>query len=303
MPALRWTLGLGVTTIVAVAAVDLFERWVVAGLDGADEPAPGDGAASDHRELTVRTPDGGHLHVEELGTGPPVLLLHGHGAALSTFARLGRELARTNHVVAMDLRGFGRSTPVPDSFDFDGLVDDVVVVLAALDLRDVVVVGHSMGGTIALGLAVRHPDVVAERVRGLVLLNGTAHGPADDRPHRAMVRALDWDAMEQLGRHPRHGLVLTRNNFGTAPRRSDVEAARDLGLQSPVARRRGFARRLLGTDLSDELDRVAVPVLALAGSAGSRRLPEGIDAHRAARARLPGGGGQRCWSHAADGAS
>ena len=216
MPALRWTLRLGAAAVVAVVVVDLFERWIVAGLDGADEPVRADDVASAHRQLTVPTPDGGQLHVEELGAGPPVLLLHGHGAALSTFARLGRELAaRGNHVVALDLRGFGRSTPVPDHpFDFDDLVDDVVVVLAALDLRDVVVVGHSMGGTIALGLAVHHPDVVAERVRGLVLLNGTARGPADDRTHRAMVRVLDWEATEQLGRHPRHGLVLTRNNFG-----------------------------------------------------------------------------------------
>jgi len=57
-------------------------------------------------------------------------------------------------VIAIDLRGFGRSSPVPAGFDFCGLVDDVVLVVEAFDLDEAVVVGHSMGGAIALGLAV-----------------------------------------------------------------------------------------------------------------------------------------------------
>jgi pimeloyl-ACP methyl ester carboxylesterase len=140
-------------------------------------------------------------------------------------------------------------------------------VLEELDLHDVIIVGHSMGGAVALGVAVHHPAVTGDRVRGLVLLSSTARGPADDRRHRALVAAMDWPHLERLSRHPRHGVVLTRGNFGARPRLSDVEAARLVGLESPVAARRGFARRLLGTDLTDDLSGVQLPVLALAGSA------------------------------------
>ena len=213
-------------------------------------------------------PDGGRLHVEELGRGPAVVLLHGHGATLGTFAKLAPRLAGLGHrVVAIDQRGFGRSSAVPDGFTFRGLVDDVAVVLEALELEDAIVVGHSMGGTVALGLTIQHPETTAARVGGLVLLSSTARGPADDRRHRALVTAMDWPGLERLSRHPRHGIVLTRANFGAAPLRRDVEATRQIGLASPVGSRRGFARRLLGTDLSDELGAVGVPVLALAGSA------------------------------------
>jgi pimeloyl-ACP methyl ester carboxylesterase len=106
------------------------------------------------------------------------------------------------------------------------------------------------------------------------VLNSTARGPSDDRLHRAWIRALDWPVLERVSSHPVHGAVLTRGNFGAAPRRTDVEAARQIGLQSPVAARRGFARRLLGTDLSADLGSVDLPVLALAGAADRVVPPE-----------------------------
>ena len=80
------------------------------------------------------------------------------------------------------------------------------------------------------------------------------------------MRASEWERFERLGRHPRHGLALARWNFGDAPSKVQVEAARAIGLDSPVARRRGFARRLLGTDLTAHLADVRLPVLVLAGS-------------------------------------
>ncbi len=194
-------------------------------------------------------------------------MIHGHGATLGTFALLAGPLAARGHrVLALDLRGFGRSSRVPDGFGFTGFVDDVTLILDAFDLREAIVVGHSMGGAVALGVAVYRPDVTERRVRGLVLLNSGARGPQDTRRNRAQVLAFDWAGLERLSRHPRHGVVLTRVNFGDAPRRSHIEAAQVIGSQSPIGARRGLARRLLGTDLSVELANVDVPVLALAGS-------------------------------------
>ncbi len=260
----------------AAGAVWVAERRVIAGLDGTpDHVVEARGVQSPVVERNVTTPDGGRLHVEERGDGPAVILLHGHGATLGVFSKLAPRLAaRDRRVIAVDQRGFGRSSEVHDGFAFSGLVDDVVTVLEAGDVRDAILVGHSMGGAVALGLAVLRPEAVAARVRGIVLLNSTARGPADDRLHRAWVRALDWPVLERVSSHPVHGAVLTRGNFGAAPRRSDVEAARLIGLQSPVAARRGFARRLLGTDLSADLGSVEVPVLVLAGAV-DRVVPPG----------------------------
>jgi len=129
-----------------------------------------------------------------------------------------------------------------------------------------------MGGAVALGLAVERPDVAAERVSALVLINSSARGPADRPVSRARAVVLDWSVVEHVGRHGRHGMVLTRANFGSDPRRSHVAAVRAIGLASPAARRHGLTRRLLGIDLTDRLRDVRVPVVVLAGAA-DRVLP------------------------------
>ena len=138
--------------------------------------------------------------------------------------------------------------------------------LDGLDLFEAVVVGHSMGGAVALGLAIERPDVIADRVGALVVVNSSARGPAD-RPWRAKVAVLDWAVTEQVSRHRRLGMVAARANFGADPRRSHVMAVRTIGHANPAARRQGLTRRLLGIDLSDRLGDVRVPVLALAGAA------------------------------------
>ena len=245
-----------------------YERRILAQLAATPDPdASRDFTFPAERTRTLATPDGGRLHVEECGSGCPVVLLHGHGGALGVFALLAARLAAEGRrVVAVDHRGFGRSSSVPPMFGFRGLVDDAATVLEALDLRRAIVVGHSMGGAVALGLSIHRPNVVADRVAALVLINSSARGPADRPLVRAQVAALDWPFLEGFSRHPRHGVVLARVNFGAEPRRSHVEAARALGFDSPVERRRGFSRRLLGIDLTEALPAVRLPVLLLAGS-------------------------------------
>jgi 3-oxoadipate enol-lactonase len=258
-----------VLTAAVVAGIAVHERRVLAGLDATTDPDwDGDLVFPNARSHAVDTADGGTLHVEECGAGAPVVLLHGHGADLRVFAPLATRLAAAGRrVVAIDHRGFGRSSAVPPTFGFDGLVDDVATVLEVLDLRGAVVVGHSMGGAVALGLAIERPDVVADRVSALVVVNSSARGPADRPLERAKVAVLDWTVTEQLSRHRRHGIVAARANFGTDPRRSHVMAVRTIGSANHAARRQGLTRRLLGIDLSDRLGEVRVPLLALAGEA------------------------------------
>jgi pimeloyl-ACP methyl ester carboxylesterase len=279
----RWLLGLVGLVAAFTAGMIFYERRILGELAATPDPdAHGDFTFPMSRASEIVTLDGGRIHVEECGTGHPVLLLHGHGATLDTFALLARGLAeRGCRVVAMDQRGFGRSSAVPPTFGFWGLVDDVATVLEALDLGRSIVVGHSMGGVVALGLAVSRPDIVSRYLAGLVVINSSARGPEDRTLTRAKAVALDWTALEHFSRHPRHGIALARKNFGVDPRLSHVAAARSIGFDSPVGQRRGFARRLLGIDLTAVLPSVRIPVLALAGS-GDRVVPPDRSAEIAA---------------------
>jgi len=274
---MRGVIGLAGLGAAFAAAMGIYEQRVLIELASTPDPDAGrDFRFPASRAHEIGTPDGGRIHVEERGSGRPVLLLHGHGATMDTFALLAPRLAeRGFRVVAMDQRGFGRSSSVPPAFDLWGLCDDAVTVLEALGLRRTIVVGHSMGGAVALGLAISHPEILGEYVAGLVLINSSARGPADRALTRARAAALDWPVVERLSRDPRHGIVFARKNFGVDARRSHVVAARAIGLDSPVRRRRGFARRLLGIDLTEAVPTIRLPVLALAGSADRVVSPEG----------------------------
>lgn len=251
------------------AAMTVYERRLLAALDGDTDPdVDGEPTLCADAVHDIVTPDGATVHIEECGAGRAVVLLHGHGANLRIFAELATRLAGGGlRVVAIDQRGFGGSSATPPTFGFGGLIDDLATVLATLDLRQAIVVGHSMGGAVALGLAVQRRDVVADRVAALVLVNSSARGPADRPLQRMRATALDLPLAERIGRHPRHGLLLSRANFGAEVRRSQLAAVRTIGLASPVARRQGLTRRLLGIDLRGQLAGVDIPVVVLAGGA------------------------------------
>lgn len=109
-------------------------------------------------------------NLHDLGSGPPVLLIHGSGPGVSAWAnwRLAMpELARSARVIAPDMVGFGYTErPEGQRYDMDAWVAQAVGVLDALDIERTDLVGNSFGGALALALTIRHP----QRVRRLVLM-------------------------------------------------------------------------------------------------------------------------------------
>jgi len=111
--------------------------------------------------------DGVELAYDDEGRGePPLLLVHGWGTDRTVMKRLYHEARRAHRVVAVDLRGFGQSDAPEQPYTIEGYSDDLVFLVAEVGLVRPVVIGHSMGGIIALDLAARHAD----RISGAVLL-------------------------------------------------------------------------------------------------------------------------------------
>ncbi|MGI9033450.1 MAG: alpha/beta fold hydrolase [Acidimicrobiales bacterium] len=138
----------------------------------------------------VNVADRGEMFVREApgpGGGPAVMLLHGWAlsADLNWFSGVYEVAARHGHVVAPDLRGHGRGLRSEEPFTLQAAADDVAGLITELGLGPVVVVGYSMGSSVALLLAHTRPDVVA----GLVLASNALQWRAS-----AYERAL-WRAM------------------------------------------------------------------------------------------------------------
>lgn len=117
---------------------------------------------------TIEVADGPALAYRELGSGPPVLLLHGWPTSSLLWRNVMPVLAQRNRVLAVDLPGFGGSPKPPAaSYDFtmfEGAIDGF---LAALGLERIAIVGHDLGGPIAVRWAMTRPG----RVTRLAMLN------------------------------------------------------------------------------------------------------------------------------------
>src|SRR6266852_6713697 len=86
------------------------------------------------------------LHYEDHGTGPPVVLIHGYPLSGRAWDRQVPALLAAGHrVITYDRRGFGNSSQPTTGYDYDTFAADLNALLDTLDLRDAVLVGHSMG--------------------------------------------------------------------------------------------------------------------------------------------------------------
>ena len=97
---------------------------------------------------------------------PPVVLLHGLLGSARNWQMIGRDLAETHHVFALDLRNHGGSSHA-DEMTYAAMVEDVLAWMDTQGLLRVTLIGHSMGGKMAMLLACRHP----ERVERLVVVD------------------------------------------------------------------------------------------------------------------------------------
>lgn len=114
-------------------------------------------------------PSGLRLHYLDEGTGPVVLWLHGSGPGASGFSNFKGNypqfVAAGYRNILLDLPGFGRSDKPEDvQYNLDYFVDCVAAFLAGIGVSRCTLLGNSLGGAIALGLALRHPQLAEKLI-------------------------------------------------------------------------------------------------------------------------------------------
>ncbi|MBY0335180.1 MAG: alpha/beta fold hydrolase [Acetobacteraceae bacterium] len=126
------------------------------------------------------------LVVTEMGEGPPVLLLHGLFGQGRNWATIQKRLAARHRVLAPDLRNHGTS-PQAAGMTYAAMAEDVAETMQSRGLAGAAVIGHSMGGKVAMALALRRPGLVSRLL--VADMAPRRYAPAL-RPYVAAMRAL-----------------------------------------------------------------------------------------------------------------
>jgi len=137
------------------------------------------------------------IKTTELGHGPTVVFVPGLGSARMDWLPTARKLLERYHVVLVDLPGHG-DTPLPDPFSFAIVGDALDAVLAKQNPDSTIVVGHQMGGRVALAALAAHPG----RAKGLVLIDVPVGTPVaiDDQQKKQFLDFLDqsYETVEKM---------------------------------------------------------------------------------------------------------
>jgi pimeloyl-ACP methyl ester carboxylesterase len=113
------------------------------------------------------TVNGTTIHYIRGGKGPAVILIHGFPQDWFEYRPIMSTLAKQFTVVAVDLRGIGRSTPAWDGYDAANMAEDIYQLASVLKLEHVYIVGHDIGGHVAYAFVRRFPQIT----RGAMILD------------------------------------------------------------------------------------------------------------------------------------
>ena len=196
-----------------------------------------------------------------LGGGPTILMLHGIGGGHLSFAPQVESLATAGYrAVAWDMPGYGHSAPI-EPYTFKGLAQSCVQLIESLKARNVVLVGHSMGGMVAQEVVARRPDLVSRLV-----LCGTspAFGKPDGQWQREFIaqRTAPLDAGKSMAELA-EALVPQIVGPGSLPEGVRL-ATHCMGLV-PAATYRRALECIVTFDRRANLPNISVPTLLVAG--------------------------------------
>jgi pimeloyl-ACP methyl ester carboxylesterase len=197
--------------------------------------------------------------------GPPLVLLHGVTSRWQMFHTSLPPLLACWHVAAADLRGHGRSGRVPGRYGLMDYVSDVIALIRHLGDEPAVLIGHSLGAMISIGLASEAPELVRA-----VVLEDPPLGAFSGAPFGMRIEVRRFIAMRDLARAGHSPEELTRIlTDGTTGQQTVAARARAASLHQidpEVLTAIVENRAIREYDLGERLGRIRCPVLLLQGN-------------------------------------
>jgi 3-oxoadipate enol-lactonase len=240
----------------------------IAASEGAERKIPAATGAPAAGGLETITANGIKLAVQRIGTGTPLVLIHGLASSMGLWAWLDQSQLEGVQIISYDLRGHGASERPVGAHTLAKHMADLVGLLATLGINKATFAGFSLGGMIAIELAASHPELVAS----LALLDTTATFPQATRDM----------FFEMASRASFNGMAAIADTFiertfspqylQTNPK--VVATVRKGILTSDASSIAAATRMVAKVELSARLSQISCPTLVLVGANDQLTPPE-----------------------------
>jgi pimeloyl-ACP methyl ester carboxylesterase len=208
--------------------------------------------------------NGLRMYYEIYGTGRPLVVLHGAYMTIETMGEIVPSLAETRQVIAVELQGHGHTADIDRPLTYEHMADDVAALLRHLVIEEADVFGYSLGGGVALQVAIRYPEVV----RNLVVASASY---TSDGMHPELLEMIPTITPEAFAGSP-----IEEEYLRTAPNPDDFPT---------------LVAKLKRLDLEpfawspEDIRGIAAPTLLIIGDSEAIRLEHAVELFR-----LLGGG-------------
>lgn len=197
------------------------------------------------------------LNYREEGSGPPVILIHGFPMNQHVWDDLADKLSESFQVVTLDLPGFGKSAPLQEGFSLEDVGAEILGFIHERKYAMPVLVGHSLGGYVALAMAEREPNMFG----GLCLFHSTALADTEEKK-QSRDKVLDFI--------DKQGVQAFTSNFIAQlyadSQHSSITKVKQLAVQSSMEAVTGYTAAMRDRkDRTDVLRRFPKPILLLGG--------------------------------------
>jgi pimeloyl-ACP methyl ester carboxylesterase len=205
--------------------------------------------------------DQGIVHYETYGTGAPVILLHGWLGSWGLWQPTMEALGQQYRCYALDFWGFGESGKKRDSYAVSDFMDLVTQFMDALGIQSAPLVGHSMGGTAALGTTIRYPS----RVTKVCVIGSPISGAS--LSILLQLAGVPWigSLVRSLPRALKFGVRMFAPAITREPKRWYPMIERDIS-QTTVDSFFSSIGSLRRTDLRPRLSEIKVPTMGIYGT-------------------------------------
>lgn len=180
---------------------------------------------------------------EDVGKGKAVVLLHGFLENSSMWKDIIPLIIKKNRVITIDLLGHGQTECLGYMHTMSDMADAVLAVLKHLRLRRYIVIGHSMGGYVALSLAEKEPQAI----RGLCLMNSTYHGDDDER--KALRKKANQMVQANFESMVRISFTNLFSEESRINHKKELQAALVVALKTPL---QGYMAAMEGMRVRDD---------------------------------------------------